>query len=483
METSQLLSKGSPATTRLAAWPIIHLSSPIKRKPVTPPKIEKLIVPNSETAPWRMRTPSPGDLIIQSQTSAPEPPPKISPVEHSPKTKGSETPTNSSSFSLTSSTAAGTTMTECEHNLGTSSWESMAIGVGSPLEHQRGLSETPTMQRGRTVKRRDNGTSSPQSKSSTTNMFKSKLNQTLPVGFKSVDASPHYSEEDIVKLHEQALGQARQFEVIGVKDVELLSKVGILISLYILSHSLNLDLSFWLQELRALDERCEYLHRCQLSLRSNRQTLHSRTIAYLQSPRLTHFSREDMLRQELALARLDHALDDYSSKMEQAENRRTRIRQKLLEHVAAALTLSPPSSSPSTDFIVGTSKAAVETGVGVGLGVRVGFPGVVDQGNTPPDTPESRPTTPPMSSSSSSSSSKHLHSPPMVNRKDVESIRIYADSNLCGALFAATTTDVKPMIPSRSSSLEHYSDNIDENEIQIGYEIQEGAFLRIENGA
>jgi hypothetical protein len=47
-----------------------------------------------------------------------------------------------------------------------------------------------------------------------------------------------------------------------------------------------------------------------------------------------------MLKQEEALAELDASIDDWVSKLEQAENRRTRVRQKLLEHVAAAATLA-----------------------------------------------------------------------------------------------------------------------------------------------
>jgi len=47
-----------------------------------------------------------------------------------------------------------------------------------------------------------------------------------------------------------------------------------------------------------------------------------------------------MLKQEEALAELDASIDDWVAKLEQAENRRTRVRQKLLEHVAAAATLS-----------------------------------------------------------------------------------------------------------------------------------------------
>lgn len=46
-----------------------------------------------------------------------------------------------------------------------------------------------------------------------------------------------------------------------------------------------------------------------------------------------------MLKQEEALAELDTSIDDWVTKLEQAENRRTRVRQKLLEHVAAAATL------------------------------------------------------------------------------------------------------------------------------------------------
>lgn len=46
-----------------------------------------------------------------------------------------------------------------------------------------------------------------------------------------------------------------------------------------------------------------------------------------------------MLKQEEALAELDASIDDWVTKLEMAENRRTRVRQKLLEHVAAAAIL------------------------------------------------------------------------------------------------------------------------------------------------
>jgi hypothetical protein len=53
-----------------------------------------------------------------------------------------------------------------------------------------------------------------------------------------------------------------------------------------------------------------------------------------------------MLKQEEALAELDASIDDWVSKLEMAENRRTRVRQKLLEHVAAAAIL-PATDAPS----------------------------------------------------------------------------------------------------------------------------------------
>lgn len=54
-----------------------------------------------------------------------------------------------------------------------------------------------------------------------------------------------------------------------------------------------------------------------------------------------------MLKQEEALAELDASIDDWVTKLEQAENRRTRVRQKLLEHVAAAAILPVPDGRVS----------------------------------------------------------------------------------------------------------------------------------------
>ena len=192
-------------------------------------------------------------------------------------------------------------------------------------------------------------------------------------------------------------------------------------------------------------------------MRSERQTLHVRMITYLQSPRLTQFSREDMLRQEQGLAQLDAALDAHFTKLEQSENRRTRIRQKLLEHVAAATTLqtSLPSSSSSSSLSfspVTPDNPAIDpssslpsslsspkhrgdrVGGLVGLGV-----GILDE-DTPPRTPSDRPHTSASASSPSSLSVPQHH----IERKDVESIRVYADSNVY-ALFADVEQEISRM--------------------------------------
>ncbi|KIW06304.1 hypothetical protein, variant [Verruconis gallopava] len=188
--------------------------------------------------------------------------------------------------------------------------------------------------------------------------------EALPMGLKPTEAVlvlPN-SEKDIIR--KQAIVQAEQFEILGSKLVTQLSR-----------------------ELRALDERCEYLRKTYKSLRAGRQKLHSRMIAYLKSDSL-NFSKERLLKQQEALIELDASIDDWITKLERAENRRLRLRQKLLEHVAASMTLSTPTKAIHSQ-----------------------------QQNlaTPPRSPLRSTTTSPESVKE-------------VDRKDVESIKIYADS-------------------------------------------------------
>ena len=101
------------------------------------------------------------------------------------------------------------------------------------------------------------------------------------------------------------------------------------------------------QELQILDERCEYLRKTHNSLREGRRSLHTRMVAYLKSPQVARFSYENMLKQEETLTDLDTSIDDWMTRLEQTEARRAQIRQKLLEHVAAALTLDFSQRRPS----------------------------------------------------------------------------------------------------------------------------------------
>lgn len=63
-------------------------------------------------------------------------------------------------------------------------------------------------------------------------------------------------------------------------------------------------------------------------------------IAHLRSSRSVTNSRENILGQEETLVQLDKSIDEWITKLEQADNRRTRVRQMLLEHIAASLILS-----------------------------------------------------------------------------------------------------------------------------------------------
>jgi hypothetical protein len=136
-----------------------------------------------------------------------------------------------------------------------------------------------------------------------------------------------------------------------------------------------------LQELRALDERCDYLRKTYKSLRAGRQKLHGRMISYLRRGETVIFSRESLLKQEEALAELDVSIDEFILKLEQAENRRLRLRQKLLEHVAAAIVLNPAAACGAE--------------------------------STPPRSPV-----------------KAEHTSPRPDREQTESIKIYADGHV-----------------------------------------------------
>ncbi|OJD24708.1 hypothetical protein ACJ73_03928 [Blastomyces percursus] len=167
----------------------------------------------------------------------------------------------------------------------------------------------------------------------------------LPAGIPAHTAPKLLPFDEIERIRDQAWEQAKRFEVLKFSEVRSLSR-----------------------ELRALDKRCDYLRETYKSLRSGRRSLHTRMISYLKSPRVSRFSREGILKQEEALAELDQSIDEWVYKLEHAENKRIRIRQKLLEHMAGAMTLWTPhydSVVLADDQISSRSPSRAETPLGV----------------------------------------------------------------------------------------------------------------------
>lgn len=302
------------------------------------------------------------------------------------------------------------------------------IRCSSAMAHRRGQSDSGSiMERGRPRKRIDGttiGVNHRRAKSKRSLSTERRAFETLPQGYRPSDAAKRLDQAEIAHLQKQALGQAARFEILRKEDVDNLSK-----------------------ELRQLDERTEYLRHTYTSLRAGRRNLQSRVCQYLRSPRVAKFSYESMLKQEETLAELDASIDDWVTKLEHAENRRTRVRQKLLEHVAAAATMSI-TTSPG-----GTTEGLQQ----VMMGMRM-QPGTADV-STPPRSPTKGATTfldcstPPSPSSSpqrvvarvpsaiieeenedGKSHRSRLSSTTQSALERMESIRIYADSDVYALL-------------------------------------------------
>ncbi|KAI5800017.1 Up-regulated during septation-domain-containing protein [Geopyxis carbonaria] len=139
----------------------------------------------------------------------------------------------------------------------------------------------------------------------------------LPQGMRPSDAGFQIPQNDLASLQRHAKKQSEKFSVLSLKDVDLISR-----------------------ELSQLEYRCEYLRKTRASLRQGRRTLHTRMIAYLRSARSGAFSKDSLLNQEEALSELDIAIVEWENKLERAEQRRMLLKQKLLEHVAAALSVT-----------------------------------------------------------------------------------------------------------------------------------------------
>ncbi|GKT45140.1 uncharacterized protein ColSpa_05321 [Colletotrichum spaethianum] len=303
--------------------------------------------------------------------------------------------------------------------------------------HRRGQSESGSiMDRGRPRKRGDVRNNNGPLKRSCSTRNKSaerRAFEELPTGWRAGEAANHMEQNELAALQTQAFGQASRFEVLRKEDVELLSR-----------------------ELRQLDERTEYLRRTYNSLRAGRRNLHSRMCQYLRSPRTARFSTDSILKQEEALAELDTSIDDWVNKLEQAENRRTRVRQKLLEHVAAAATLPTPAA------------AAASESLQLAMGVRPPPQAGVGNISTPPRSPTKNafsshtinsspspqrvvaqvPSTiveQPVVEDTPKASANTKHESSFNHRRTgMESIRIYADSDVY-ALLADVENEITKM--------------------------------------
>lgn len=158
---------------------------------------------------------------------------------------------------------------------------------------------------------------------------------------------------------------------------------------------------------------------------------------------MAKFGCESISKQEEALAELDASIDDWVHKLEMSENRRTRVRQKLLEHVAAAAIMAVPGATTSTS-------ESLQQIMGI-----AGSQTIRDM-STPPRSPTKQ--GPLMSSRTSSSSpspqrvvaqvpstilenpiveeaeAQEATGPASLRRAEVESIRIYAGNDIATLL-------------------------------------------------
>jgi hypothetical protein len=387
------------------------------KQPLSPKSLAPLVIPSCQS----------NILIHQSSNCrlrSSDPPPEVPPKSARMK-EGSPYPRASPFTPMSSTTTLALASTPQSAPEGRSSpkpWPTPTTATGpSPMGHLRGQSDSPSsitqhrqtlhchrrgesegstsvMDRGRPKRRADTHPSplkqTPRKRSPSTE--EQKAFETLPAGVKATEAAGILSPTEVSILRKQAIGQASRFEVLSSKNVESLSR-----------------------ELRGLDERCDYLRKTHRSLRSGRRNLHDRICNYLRSPRVARFSHESILKQEEALSELDSSIDDWVSKLEQAENRRTRVRQKLLEHVAAALIMQPSTPNEQKNISVAPSGE-----------------------NTPPRSPTKREGISPHREMERVVEEVRVASPEMMTRggRDVaslaslQSIKIYADSDVYALL-------------------------------------------------
>ncbi|POR31838.1 Uncharacterized protein TPAR_07959 [Tolypocladium paradoxum] len=433
-------------------------ATPTAHRPVSPKHLAPLVIPRSNS-PVPLLQSRISTAKLRSDSTPPLESSRSARMDVSPMSRARFRPSASSPDltcprSATTDGASATTLPTPvsappmeSHRASPRPWDGCAVGErgvvphaedqrGHIYGHRRGASESSTVtDRGRPRKRIEvRNNNGPLLKRSEAKSSERRAFEELPRGWKASDAMSKLNANDVAALYRQAFGQAERFEVLKVEDVEALSK-----------------------ELRHLDDRTEYLRRTFTSLRAGRRNLHSRICQYLRSPRVARFSHESMLKQEEALAELDASIDDWVTKLERAENRRTRVRQKLLEHVAAATILPVPG---------GPAAAAASESLQQATGMRSPPPRDI---STPPRSPSKQSFSNRTGGSSPSPQRVVAQLPSTVEhsvveeaadkgkesratsttlrRADVESIRIYAGDDVYALL-----ADVENAISRMSSN-------------------------------
>lgn len=324
------------------------------------------------------------------------------------------------------------------------------------------------MDRGRPRKRSEsqqkNGSQLKQRDPSESNVDEQAFEE-LPSGALPKEVLNKMDLEEIVAIQKQAYRQAERFEVLRADEVERLSKVRSKRPFTVLIISILIPS----QELQSLDERTEYLRRTYTSLRAGRRNLHARICQFLRSARVARFSPDSMLKQEEALTELDASIDDWVSKLEKAENRRTRVRQKLLEHVAAAAILSTTGVgiSPTTAFEEQVSAIIPSTNVhDISTPPRspskqesFSFSRASSCSPSPqrvvPQVPSTILENPVVEEAEAMNGDETALGPAALNRADVESIRIYAGDDIYALL-----ADVEMEITKMSNHTVDFSDDM-----------------------
>lgn len=303
-EAELAISSGSSSSSGVQA------RSTTPKQPLSPKSLAPLVIPTSSNRLGRQSSFS--RLRSVSESNPPDVPPKSARMkDSSPRPRASPyTPMSGSSTSLLSASLPSTTslptpdsalpMPSCpiegrSSPKPTGATSASAPSGSSPLSHMKVQSDAPhalthqrsfplynqghrrhesessasIMDRGRPKKRsqttpvdgspikrsskRSPSNPTPKATSPVEKSEEQKAFEHLPSGTRATEVSSQLPSSEINTLRKQAIGQASRFEVLSAKNVEALSR-----------------------ELRALDERCEYLRKTHRSLRSGRRNLHER---------------------------------------------------------------------------------------------------------------------------------------------------------------------------------------------------------------